>query len=389
ATNSNFALGVSSDSKIAGFTRNGVTAVEFKGDTINTGQWYYFTLVKQGTTHQLYLNGSASGSAVNYTLSNQPSSDSAAIGQDTFSGSRFWDGIMDEVQVSDIARTADWIITSYRNQVNPGGFYTLGPEQNAPVLPTVTTNAATLEQETTATLNGHLDSDGGEACEYAFEWGTVPGVYTANISWTGSINTGANFNHNLIGLVKGQPYYYRAMVKNTAGVAYGGEIHFLTKPDGPTILTATANSTSRIDLTWVKGAGAQRTMIRRSTVAYPATYNDGDQVYYDTGTSFSDTGLTDNTTFYYRAWSEVTGSQQFSNTFTSDSATTFAAPHVSPSIIGGKVYSVNKAAVLLPWIIGSLVSAFILLRVFFYVRKRIQSRQPPRKIAPFKSKPPA
>jgi hypothetical protein len=388
ATNSNFALGVSSDSKIAGFTRNGGTAVEFKGGTINTGQWYYFTLVKQGTTHQLYLNGSTSGSAVNYTPTNQPSIDNAAIGQDTFSGSRFWDGIIDEVQVSDIARTPDWITTSYNNQVNPAGFYTLGPEENATVLPTVTTNDATVVQETTATLNGYLNNDGGSACQYAFEWGTASGVYTANISWTGSINTGANFSTNLIGLTKGQPYYYRAMVKNASGVAYGGEIHFLTKPDGPVVLTATANSSSRIDLTWTKGTGAQRTMIRRSTGTYPASYMDGDEVYYDTGTNFSDTGLADNITFYYRAWSEVTGSQQFSNTFASASAKTFAAQQVSPSIIGGKVYSVNKAAVLLPWILGSLVAAFILIQIFFYVRKKIKSRQHSGKIAPYKSKPP-
>jgi hypothetical protein len=388
ATNSNFALGVSSDSKIAGFTRNGGTAVEFKGDTINTGQWYYFTLVKQGTTHQLYLNASTSGGAVNYTPTNQPSSDNAAIGQDTFSGSRFWDGIIDEVQVSDIARTPDWITTSYNNQVNPAGFYTLGPEENATVLPTVTTNDATVVQETTATLNGHLDNDGGAACQYAFEWGTASGVYTANISWTGSINTGADFSTNLIGLTKGQPYYYRAMVKNASGVAYGGEIHFLTKPDGPVVLTATANSSSRIDLTWTKGTGAQRTMIRRSAGTYPASYTDGDEVYFDTGTNFSDTGLTDNMTFYYRAWSEVTGSQQFSNAFASASAKTFAAPFVSPSTVGGKVYSVNKAAVLLPWILGSLASAFILVQIFFYVRKKIKSRQNSGKIAPYKSKPP-
>jgi len=388
ATNSNFALGVSSDSKIAGFTRNGVTAVEFKGGTINTGQWFYFTLIKQGTTHQLYLNGSASGGAVNYTPTNQPSSDNASIGQDTFSGTRFWDGIIDEVQISDIARTPDWITTSYNNQVNPAGFFTLGPEEDATVLPTVTTNDATAVQETIATLNGFLNNDGGGACQYAFEWGTAPGVYTANISWTGSINTGANFNTNLVGLTKGQPYYYRAMVKNASGVDYGGEIHFLTKPDGPPVLTATTNSSSQIDLTWTKGTGAQKTMIRRSTGTYPANYTDGVQVYFDTGMSFSDTGLTDNMTFYYRAWSEVTGSQQFSNTFASANAKTFVAPFVSPSTIGGKVYSVNKAAILLPWIIGGLVLVIILINILLYVRKRVKSRPSAGRTASLKPRPP-
>jgi hypothetical protein len=402
----NYALSIASGT----YTGNtGVKVLFWREDSVDTdnktygtteivaGNWYHIVVVdagSQGTygNFSIYVNG---GLAEGVKSCNFTAYDSAAhklVVADTngerIGGGAYFNGIIDEVRISSYARTPDWITTSYNNQVNPAGFYTLGPEENATVLPTVTTNDATVVQETTATLNGHLDNDGGAACQYAFEWGTASGVYTANISWTGSINTGADFSTNLIGLTKGQPYYYRAMVKNASGVAYGGEIHFLTKPDGPVVLTATANSSSRIDLTWTKGTGAQRTMIRRSAGTYPASYTDGDEVYFDTGTNFSDTGLTDNMTFYYRAWSEVTGSQQFSNTFASASAKTFAAQQVSPSIIGGKVYSVNKAAVLLPWILGSLASAFILVQIFFYVRKKIKSRQNSGKIAPYKSKPP-
>lgn len=107
--NSNVALGISSDGRIAGFTRDGTTAVEFKGDAVNIGEWYHFALVKQGATHQLYLNGIASGPPVNYTPSKQPSSDSAAIGQDNFSGKRYLDGIIDEVCVWSRALSAQEI----------------------------------------------------------------------------------------------------------------------------------------------------------------------------------------------------------------------------------------------------------------------------------------
>lgn len=37
-------------------------------------------------------------------------------------------GYVDEVRVSDIARSADWIQTEYRNMSNPGGFVTIGAE---------------------------------------------------------------------------------------------------------------------------------------------------------------------------------------------------------------------------------------------------------------------
>ncbi len=321
-------------------------------------------------TYRLYFDG------VQVATENNPFGSvgtfPAFIGaHDNTVGQRYFDGTVDEVRISDTYRSADWIITSYKNQVNPAGFYQVGAEQNAPSTPTVTTNAATSVEEETATLNGYLNSDGGETCQYAFEWGTAPGVYTSNISWTGSINTGASFSYNLGSLTKGQPYYYRAMAKNTAGVAYGLEEHFLTKPDGPVSFTATANSSSRIDLAWTMGEGAGRIMIRRSTGTYPATYNDGTQVYFDSGTSYYNIGLSANTTYYYRAWSEKTGSQQFSDAFSSANATTFAG---APSLIGGKVYFVNKAAIMVPWIILGLVSVLILVRIVFYIRKKVKSR---------------
>ncbi|OGO16847.1 MAG: hypothetical protein A2Z15_02700 [Chloroflexi bacterium RBG_16_50_11] len=334
--------------------------------------YHHIAVTYNSSTYRLYYDGVQVASSAN--TSGGFGTFPAFIGaHNTAAGQRFFDGTVDEVRVSSAPYSADWIKTGYNNQNNPASFFSLGPEQNAFVTPTVTTNNATLVEETTTTLNGYLNSDGGEACQYSFEWGTAPSTYTANISWTGSITTGQTFSTNLIGLTKGQPYYYRAKVKNSAGIAYGGEIHFLTKPDGPVVLTATTNSSSRIDLSWTKGDGANRTMIRRATGTYPATYNDGTQVYFDTGTSYSNTGLSGNVTYYYRAWSEVTGSQQWSDTFVSASATTFAGP---PTVIGGKVFSVNKAAVLAPWLIMATTFMIILFSVVLHIRQKTPPRPP-------------
>jgi hypothetical protein len=38
-------------------------------------------------------------------------------------------GLIDEVRVSDIARSADWIMTEFRNQNSPATFYTVGPQE--------------------------------------------------------------------------------------------------------------------------------------------------------------------------------------------------------------------------------------------------------------------
>ena len=43
---------------------------------------------------------------------------------------RYFDGIIDEVRISNIARSADWIKTSYNNQDSPATFYNVGNEES-------------------------------------------------------------------------------------------------------------------------------------------------------------------------------------------------------------------------------------------------------------------
>lgn len=44
-------------------------------------------------------------------------------------GSDGWDGKMDEIRISSVTRTPEWINTSYNNQYSPGSFITLGEEE--------------------------------------------------------------------------------------------------------------------------------------------------------------------------------------------------------------------------------------------------------------------
>jgi hypothetical protein len=217
------------------------------------------------------------------------------------------------------------------------------------ILPTATAGEASSIGETTAVLNGMVTGDGGEACQYRFQYGKSTGNYTLDTGWNGSVVTGESFSVNITGLGKGTKYYFRAQVKNSAGTGSSPELSLLTRPAPPVAGTFIAKSVSgtQISLSWVKGEGAKRTMVRRKTGDYPADRNDGVLVYFDTGTSVSDTGLTPGTTYYYCIWSEVTGSQQWSNSSQSVSTTTLAG---APVAVGGVVYEVNKALVLAPWL---------------------------------------
>jgi hypothetical protein len=239
------------------------------------------------------------------------------------------------------------------------------------VLPSAATADATLVEETTATFHGAVTDDGGEACQFRFEYGTATGNYTFNTGWTGNKTTGQSFSVDVTGLGKGMKYYFRAQVKNSAGIGSGGELNFLTKPDPPIDMTliATVVSDTQIDLSWTKGEGAQKTMIRRKTGDFPVDRNDGILIYFDTGTSVSDTGLTPETLYYYRAWSYVSGSEQWSDGYRDITAKTKPAPPGEPIAIGGRVFPVNKAQVLAPWL-GICGACFLITGgvVFIIVR---------------------
>jgi len=53
-----------------------------------------------------------------------------------------WDGRIDEVRISDVARSASWIETEYNNQNNPSAFYTIGSEETSVNNPPVISNEA-------------------------------------------------------------------------------------------------------------------------------------------------------------------------------------------------------------------------------------------------------
>jgi len=191
------------------------------------------------------------------------------------------------------------------------------------VAPTVATTDVTFVGKATATVNGVVDNDGGEACQYRFGYSPTPGGPYTYTDWSIDAKTsGQSFSMVISGLARGTKYYFIAQAKNSAGTGSGYELSFLTKPDAPSSFIASATGTSQINLSWIKGEGAQKTKVQRKEGSYPEYRDDGTQVYFGEGNSISDTGLTPDTTYYYRAWSYVQGSEQWSDSYAQTSATT-------------------------------------------------------------------
>ncbi|MFW9773897.1 MAG: hypothetical protein ACFFEO_17225, partial [Candidatus Thorarchaeota archaeon] len=95
---------------------------------ITYDQWTYITGVVDRTNDYLYIykdnsviTGGVSISSVSGSLSNDVELQFPWVSSDL-------DGLMDEVRISNLRRSADWIATEYNSQHDPETFFSVGPE---------------------------------------------------------------------------------------------------------------------------------------------------------------------------------------------------------------------------------------------------------------------
>ncbi len=93
--------------------------------------WYHVAYVYDSASfdHYLYVDGVKDAEGNNGILSNVDSVSDLRIGE--WGGGSF-DGFIDEVRLSNSARSQTWINASYKNQSSPDSYTTLGAEETAP-----------------------------------------------------------------------------------------------------------------------------------------------------------------------------------------------------------------------------------------------------------------
>jgi pimeloyl-ACP methyl ester carboxylesterase len=111
--------------------------------SINDNNWHYLTGVRSGQNVAIYLDGvAANSSSVSAAYDSDTGAGSLAIGGLPPGGtctSPNWNGSIDEVRISSVARAADWVATEYNNQSSPSSFYSIGQEYSSSgALPTIT-----------------------------------------------------------------------------------------------------------------------------------------------------------------------------------------------------------------------------------------------------------
>jgi len=102
----------------------------YSDSTVNDNNWHHVAVVHSGTTAYFYKNGVANGSAEAGSRTGNGSVD-MWIGIDNSGCTTYLAGILDEIRLSNTARSAAWIQTSYNNQSSPSTFYAVGSESGA------------------------------------------------------------------------------------------------------------------------------------------------------------------------------------------------------------------------------------------------------------------
>jgi hypothetical protein len=103
-----------------------------------TGNWYYITTEHNGTHNLFFINGTLVDVDLEPDTVGDSNSDLWIAGNEVWG--EHLQGLMDEVRVSTVARSEDWIAIEYNNQYDPTSFYTVGSEYELDTTPPVVNN---------------------------------------------------------------------------------------------------------------------------------------------------------------------------------------------------------------------------------------------------------
>jgi len=173
------------------FTVDGTTSMSTT--VFNDNIWHHIVGVYNGTHQMLYVDGDREDIDAN-TGSFAPSGTNLIMGERTdHLYSRYYIGILDEIRISDTARSASYINQTYQNAIGTAGYGNLGAEEEAQLsntAPTITANVTKPDNVYTNTdwmLNLTVtDPDSGDNLtaytEFYVNSSSVGSVYSLNVT---------------------------------------------------------------------------------------------------------------------------------------------------------------------------------------------------------------
>ncbi|MCX7615921.1 MAG: fibronectin type III domain-containing protein, partial [Patescibacteria group bacterium] len=179
-------------------------------------------------------------------------------------------------------------------------------------VPSVQTYAASGISQNSATLNGWLSSSGNTYAWFEYGINTNSLSYTTGSRFVGSGSM--NFSDSVYNLASGTTYYFRLVARNDCGTNYGNILSFTTTGGGTLVGQAPSVITNPASLVYqnsalINGQVNPNGGLTTAWFEYGLTTNLGSQTFIQpvgAGNTYLNysaalTGLTPNTTYYFRA----------------------------------------------------------------------------------------
>lgn len=124
--------------------------------------------------------------------------------------------------------------------------------------PVAITRAATVVMQSGALLNGQGIADTDVSSDVWFEWGKTNALGNATKALSAGFASPIDYSNSMIGLSPNTTYYFRAVIRNARGIAYGGTLSFHTLA-GSGSTSSTSSGSSSTTLTPVPATTAKPT----------------------------------------------------------------------------------------------------------------------------------
>ena len=274
------------------FRINGADATRINSTTlypIDGNTWMHIAATYDGENMRLYINGIQESTLATTTPIGANTS-TLAIGSIPGGASRWFQGGIDDARVYNRALTAEQIV-ALASTTPPG-------DTTAPATPTALT---ATPGNTTVGLTWTSPPDPDVKGYNVYRSTALPVDTTTPIN--GALVTTESYNDT--GLTNGIPYFYAVKAVDTSANVSTASVEATATPEGdttppaaPTGLTATAGN-NLVNLTWTANGEpdlAGYNLYRGTALGGPYTRVNTPLI---TGTSYSDTNLTNGTPYYY------------------------------------------------------------------------------------------
>lgn len=278
---------------------------------LNDGKWHYLVGTYDGSYIRVYVDGNLDNTPYSSTGMSSTAGIFQISGNDGWGGVALWNGDIDEVRYSNVARSANWISAQHKSMNNT--FITFNaPEDSPPAAPLNASAVRNSDTQITVSWTDNSSNETGFKVERNTDSGSGFGGWSQIL--TVSANTASavddSVNNPSDPPQENKRYQYRIRAYNaTDNSDYSTSSVVYTSPSAPEIGVPTADSSSAITWTWtdnsnfedsfnldfVIGNGTDVSGIAADTTSYQSADLDSNTQYAahvhsyraDTGESFS------------------------------------------------------------------------------------------------------